>query len=378
MENGSLFFIRALEEHFAAAGKRLSARVKEILAGSPMDFNQEEKDDYHRLIKPARELVKQSLREELKRADGAKQTWMINCLSCTQTVVGSMAAEVLLEQEAAQQELPGLMPPPEPRLWTGLREDELSREIEPGQLSLESASVTVANVSHSEADPVPSTALPEASTIPSKLGDQTPVGRGGDRVVSGDAEEVHKKLQTTWKKALKALEWAATLLISLLVLMAAFLMVAPRFGLKLHPVLSGSMEPALKVGGLVFCRSVPVAEIREGDIIGFNAPDGGKVTHRVIAMKEEEGKLWFQTKGDANEDPDPDLVSISGEWVDKVVYHLPYLGYLSSFMQTRLAFLFLICGPAAILIFLFGRDIWTAAAEMRKEKRIPGIKEVDD
>ncbi|MDI6832201.1 MAG: hypothetical protein QME88_12850, partial [Actinomycetota bacterium] len=104
MENGSLFFIRALEEHFAAAGKRLSARVKEILAGSPMDFNQEEKDDYHRLIKPARELVKQSLREELKRADGAKQTWMINCLSCTQTVVGSMAAEVLLEQEAAQQE----------------------------------------------------------------------------------------------------------------------------------------------------------------------------------------------------------------------------------------------------------------------------------
>lgn len=52
------------------------------------------------------------------------------------------------------------------------------------------------------------------------------------------------------------------------------------------------------------------------------------------------------------------MVSINGEWVDKIVFHITYLGYFSSFMRDRIAFLVLICEPAIILAFLFGRDIW--------------------
>lgn len=193
----------------------------------------------------------------------------------------------------------------------------------------------------------------------------------GDEGLSAGAGEEKKggrQRRPAWRRVLKALEWAVALIVSALVLLAAFLMVAPRFGLSAHPVLSGSMEPALKVGGMIICRDIPVGEVKVGDIIGFNTPNGQKITHRVIDIVEEEGgKRWFRTKGDANEDPDPDLVSISTERVDKVVYHLPYLGFFSSFMQKKLAFLVFICAPALILLVLFSRDLVKAVEELKRE-----------
>jgi hypothetical protein len=59
-------------------------------------------------------------------------------------------------------------------------------------------------------------------------------------------------------------------------------------------------------------------------------------------------------------------VAISEEKVDKVILHLPYVGFFSSFMQSRLAFLLFICAPTLILLILFGRDLWVAVAEFRK------------
>ncbi len=453
VESGALFFFRVLDEHYAASGKRLSARVKELLSLSPVDFKQEDREDYRCLIGPARELVKESLRRELKKASGERQAWVTNCLSCSQTVIGGLVAEVLLEEFATQRAIPGLVTLPELEIGSELQEHEAREEAGPGQLSLEqemeargaeeaeapgsaedaaSAPVAGEGEEHLPQDleqdleargaeeafvaeeahfsPLRDTASvppsgerdePPASAgdgegaeeeegavrdegAPGGVGEGPPVGEGlpaepvAVKAGGGEARDGAGKRRSPLRRALRAAEWAATLAVALLVLLAAFLMVAPRFGLELHPVLSGSMEPTLKVGGLVFCRSVPVADVREGDIIGFNSPQGDKVTHRVISVKEENGRLWFQTKGDANEDPDPDLVSINGEWVDRVVYHLPYLGYLSSFMRTRLAFLLLICGPAAVLVFLFGRDIWVAVADMRRKSAGAGTEGLDE
>lgn len=170
------------------------------------------------------------------------------------------------------------------------------------------------------------------------------------------------------RKIFRVIEWVLTFILALVILSVAFLMIGPRFGLRSHPVMSGSMEPALKVGGIIFCSSVPVEDIRVGDIIGFNLPGGAKVAHRVIDITEEDGKLWFQTKGDANEDPDRDLVSISGEMVDRIVCHIPYLGYFSNFMQSKMAFIFFICFPALILLAVSGRDIWKAVKEIKADK----------
>ena len=187
---------------------------------------------------------------------------------------------------------------------------------------------------------------------------------------------VGKRWRAYARGILKALGWLFTLAVCLLVLGAAFLLVSPRFGIRAHPVLSGSMEPALKVGGLVLCRQVSVEEVEVGDIIGFNTPGGQKVTHRVIEITEGDGKRWFRTKGDANEDPDPDVFSIPGGKVDKVVFHLPYAGYISSFLGSKAGFFIFVMVPGVMLLSLFGYDLWKAAAELRKgraeEKRDGG------
>ena len=179
-------------------------------------------------------------------------------------------------------------------------------------------------------------------------------------------EAVCGKSKQNWgKRILKSLEWTATTFLVIVIILTAFMMLSPKFGLQTHTVESGSMEPTLKVGGMIICKSTPVSNIEVGDIIGFNAQDNEKVTHRVIEISDKSGKLWFQTKGDANEDPDPDLISPTRDTVDRVIFHIPYLGFISSFMKTKLAFLLFICIPALILFVLFGKDIWTALAEMR-------------
>lgn len=178
------------------------------------------------------------------------------------------------------------------------------------------------------------------------------------------------------RKAAKALGWAATLALLGVLLLTSFLMIAPFFGLQAYTVLSGSMEPALKVGGVTICRSVPVEDIKVGDIIAFNNLEGVKITHRVTSVAEEDGVIKFHTKGDANEEEDPNEFSINGDHVHKVVFHIPYLGYLYSFIRSKVVFLTVIFGSALILLTFFGREMRTALAAVRGKKK-PACQDSD-
>jgi signal peptidase len=88
----------------------------------------------------------------------------------------------------------------------------------------------------------------------------------------------------------------------------------------------------------------------------------------VVDITEVNGQPNFQTKGDANEEPDPKFVSAKGDKLRKVVFHVPYLGFAAQFMKSKWAFLVLVGIPALILIGMFSRDIWKGILE-EKEKR---------
>jgi signal peptidase len=132
------------------------------------------------------------------------------------------------------------------------------------------------------------------------------------------------------------------------------------------------MEPALRVGGVIVTR--PVATVQEGDIVTF-LPAGQeiKVTHRVVDIIEKEGKRWFQTKGDANEEPDPNLISFRGDRIEKAIFHLPYAGFLASFIRSEWGFLALVGVPALFLIGMFGRNAWEGIQEEREKRRRKAI-----
>lgn len=147
--------------------------------------------------------------------------------------------------------------------------------------------------------------------------------------------------------------WAVTLAVAAALVGALALMVGPRLlGWQGVIVLSGSMEPVLKVGGLAFVE--PVSDpttVKAGDIITFHSlrNPNQQISHRVIEIINDDEGLRFRTKGDNSELPDQQLAPASN-LVGKVRFHLPYLGYAADKLRHRENFYLLFGIPAGLLI----------------------------
>ena len=120
--------------------------------------------------------------------------------------------------------------------------------------------------------------------------------------------------------------------------------------LEIKIVQSGSMEPTIKTGGLVVIK--PESIYKEGDIITFGKDTKKDIptTHRIIAIKAESGVVIYTVKGDANNSPDPTEVRQS-EIIGKVIFSVPYLGYIMDFAKKPLGFALLIGLPALYIAY---------------------------
>lgn len=132
-------------------------------------------------------------------------------------------------------------------------------------------------------------------------------------------------------------------------------------------VQSGSMEPAMRVGGVVLVnKNIDIRDIAIGDVITFKTPsqDGmlSYTTHRVTDILFENGVQTFETKGDANEDPDSWVVpaeSVMGQEVMAV----PYIGYFVRYIKTPLGFMIVVVVPAMAVIALELRKVYVDIRE---------------
>jgi signal peptidase I len=132
-------------------------------------------------------------------------------------------------------------------------------------------------------------------------------------------------------------------IIATLGIIVALLLILPAAGWRIDTVYSGSMEPEIAIGSVVFTRPVPAEAIRPGDIITFKSGNNYFV-HRVLEVNEGQPES-FVTRGDANEDPD--FLPVSYKDVEgKVILSIPYLGYASHAARTApgIALLFIIPG----------------------------------
>jgi signal peptidase len=138
------------------------------------------------------------------------------------------------------------------------------------------------------------------------------------------------------------------------VAVVSFVLIAAQYGWEFDAVLSGSMEPALGVGGLVVIRPADAQQVEVGDVISFKLPGiDTPICHRVIDVQETESGTVFQTKGDANEEPDLNPVPASAVNGKEIIY-LPYAGYLARLSELGRQRIYLLgMGlPAAVLIVL--------------------------
>ncbi len=145
---------------------------------------------------------------------------------------------------------------------------------------------------------------------------------------------------------------------------------APHFGWRLDVVTSGSMEPELKTGSLVMTRPVEPQEVVVGDIIVFS-PNGvtlGEtwVIHRVIGI-EEASPLYFKTKGDANDNPDPFKVP-AWNLVGRIWFKVHYAVYFIGLIRTPWGFLFGLVIPGLIIITMYITSIRRMLRKNREEK----------
>jgi signal peptidase len=81
-------------------------------------------------------------------------------------------------------------------------------------------------------------------------------------------------------------------------------------GYRLMVVTGPSMTPSFGPGDAVVIRPTGATGVEVGDVITYRTPGAeGLTTHRVVDIRQSEGGVWFETKGDANESPDPNLTS---------------------------------------------------------------------
>ena len=142
-------------------------------------------------------------------------------------------------------------------------------------------------------------------------------------------------------------------------------------GYSLFRVATGSMEPELPVGTLLISKQTDIAEIAKGDVVNFRAKTsdvlGMVITHRVIGVIQgNDGQIYLETKGDANQYPDSAYVDQSN-LIGKVTYSTGkgnFLAGLIGVLTSPVGFLSCIVLPCLAFGMIAVRD---CISNVRKE-----------
>lgn len=125
---------------------------------------------------------------------------------------------------------------------------------------------------------------------------------------------------------------------------------------SLYTILTQSMQPNINPYDVIVDVAVKNPEdIQVGDIITFvstsSLTKGMTITHRVYDIKQENGEYVYYTKGDDNLSPDA-LPAPYSNVLGKVLFHIPQLGRIQSFLSTKGGWLIVVVVPAVIIIIL--------------------------
>lgn len=133
-------------------------------------------------------------------------------------------------------------------------------------------------------------------------------------------------------------------------------------GYKPFIVLSGSMEPSIMTGDMVFVKETDPDSLKVGDVIAYKS-GRAVVTHRIVEVKSENGETRYVTQGDANNAADQSLVKpadVEGIYQRRVAG----AGNLAMFMQTTTGMILFVVCPLVLFVLW---DVIRRQLESRKE-----------
>jgi len=168
---------------------------------------------------------------------------------------------------------------------------------------------------------------------------------------------------------MKVFGWLVSIVLALVVAGFIFVHFSPHYDICL--VRSESMKPTINMGDMVITGPIngPLGgEVRPGSIVTYQLGEE-LVTHRVLSFDGD----TLVTKGDAVEDPDARSVNLS-DVRGVYLFKIPYIGYVSNFVGTKVGWFLVIIIPATALVALIIKDIFK---ELRSDsKKVTQKKEV--
>lgn len=158
----------------------------------------------------------------------------------------------------------------------------------------------------------------------------------------------------------KILKSVGNILIFLVILACLPIVLPKLFGFQAYNVISGSMEPEIKVGSIVYVKQVPFDEIEKGDVIAFES-GASVVTHRVQDI-DVANKL-FTTKGDANNTADFTPVAYTNVLGEAHLY-CPFFGYVAAWLSEPIGKI------VAVIMLLVGVVLSSFGEKKEKKKEV--------
>lgn len=131
-------------------------------------------------------------------------------------------------------------------------------------------------------------------------------------------------------------------------------------------VRSGSMVPSIQLGDMVISKVVGPNDIKIGDVISYRTDNGIPIIHRVVGLIEKDGKILFETKGDANDAKDSMPVP-QEKVIGRFVYKVSRVGYVVQFIKTRAGFFLVIIVPIMLVSAIEFRAFYIEYKNKRKK-----------
>lgn len=128
-----------------------------------------------------------------------------------------------------------------------------------------------------------------------------------------------------------------------LILVYLILFIPSFWGHKPLVVISGSMEPTLKVGGILYYEEINLDEFDKDDILVYQL-NKHTISHRIVDITDN----GFYTKGDNNTSIDTYEVEKAQVIGKGTNWSIPYVGYYADFIYNHKYLLFISVGIITI------------------------------
>ena len=156
-----------------------------------------------------------------------------------------------------------------------------------------------------------------------------------------------------------------TILLLGVIALAAPLAVPRIMGCEVYEVISGSMEPEIPMGSVIYVEPCDPMTVEQDEVIAF-LRDEAVVAHRVVHNSTTMGE--FVTKGDANNVEDPDPVPYDAV-VGRVTTSIPFVGqFMSIYASTAGKIYLLLTAACGVLLHVLADQQRRALSKKMKEQ----------